>query len=68
MWLSKEELYEMTEAGTRPLQIEWLKKHRIPFTQGRHGKLNVLRALVYRKHGLVVDDEAPDTYNYEAFQ
>lgn len=52
MFLSKAELHDMTEVSKRPLQEAWLKRYRIPYTKGHHGKLNVLRAYVERTHGL----------------
>jgi hypothetical protein len=52
MFLSQDELKQMTQRSKRPLQKEWLKHYRIPFTEGGSGRLNVLRAYVERAHGL----------------
>lgn len=54
MFLSPEELEQMTECTRRKrsLQIAWLEKHKIPYTRGKKGGINVLRAYVERLHGL----------------
>lgn len=52
MFLSQDELKQMTQRTKRPLQKAWLKQYRIPFTEGANGRINVLRAYVERAHGL----------------
>lgn len=57
MFLSADELREMTGRLKRPEQEAWLREHGLAYTVSRAGKVNVLRALVERLHGL--DSRAP---------
>jgi len=72
MFLTQDELKAMTQASKRSLQEAWLKQHRIPYTKGRKGRLNVLRAYVEQAHGLkVVQVERPSEEtepNMDAFK
>jgi hypothetical protein len=52
MFLPPDVLAQLTEAKARNLQIAWLEKHRVPFTRGRKGGINVLTAYIERLHGL----------------
>jgi hypothetical protein len=68
MFLTRDELKDMTEATKRPLQEEWLKRQRIPYTKGRKGGLNVLRAYVERAHGLKTEVKEDMELDMAAFQ
>lgn len=52
MFLETEELKRMTGARSRRLQKEWLRTYRIPFTEARTGRINILRAYVEKTHGM----------------
>jgi hypothetical protein len=65
MWLTSDELCQMTETNRRRLQQKWLDQHRIPYTLGSKGGLNVLRETVVVLHSSHVPKNA--TPNYKAF-
>lgn len=53
MWLSSEELATLTGVKRkRSLQRAWLEKHNYPYSTNSRGQINVLRALVERRHGM----------------
>lgn len=58
----------MTETGVRTLQIAWLEKYKIPFTQGHKGGLNVLTAVVERRHGLKTEVKEEAAIDMDSFR
>ena len=46
MFLTREELEELTERKRKADQVAWLKRHRIPYLAGANGHPRVSRAFV----------------------
>ena len=64
MFLTSNELHQLTGRRKRPLQCEWLKQNNIPYTVNGRGDVNVLRACIAKAHGLenvsqYVGDKSP---------
>lgn len=59
MFLTDEELEELTTYRTRPKQIAWLKTNGYPFEIGGNGRARVLKAMVLAKLGAPV--QPPET-------
>jgi hypothetical protein len=55
VFLSHEELSELSGVTTRPAQIAWLEERRIPYVTCRGGRPKVLRAYIERRLGLCDD-------------
>ncbi len=66
MFLSREDLVELTDASQRETQMRELTRLRIPFVNGRH-RLKVLRAAVEAKLG-VVSSSPESEPNWGAFE
>ncbi|MCJ0877921.1 DUF4224 domain-containing protein [Pseudomonas sp. JI-2] len=51
MFLTREELQQLTGYKTAPSQARWLAQERLPFVKGGDGRLKVLREVVERRLG-----------------
>ncbi|WP_075322569.1 DUF4224 domain-containing protein [Acidithiobacillus albertensis] len=59
MFLTKEQLQELTGYQNRPHQIRWLKDHAYPFEIAADGRPRVLTAAVLAKLGAPAQQSRP---------
>lgn len=69
MFLTEDELHDLTDATLRRLQIAWLESHGWTFEISRLGRPKVLRAYAERRMGLAeaknTDQTEPDFSHWD---
>ena len=59
LFLSRDELVELTDRQKSDAQIRWLKRNRVPFVTSEDGKPKVLRSVLVARLGGIVENPEP---------